>query len=285
MIGDMNGEVDNLAEYDAETARLVGSAEADAQAADLEYERAKASALDAKKRAEAAVSVLRALIRDRAAGRGAKPEPSLLDFAKPAAEWRGRPLSVLSLGPRVARALEGINTLGELYDQISTIDPTAGVPFGLLLTDVLDLRAEVQRHIDGEAQATAEATPDPAIPADIWRQYPLSRWERFGVTAKDLEKLAAGEIKRETGRRPLVTVGDLSDFSTPTASGYSRGYADVKGIGTAGGDRISEAELRFWAWWNGGGEAEFAAEMGATNGAQATSEVPELADNGRRGSV
>ncbi len=81
-----------------------------------------------------------------------------------------------------------------------------------------------------------------------------------------MQKLEAGEVKRETGRRPIITVGDLSRFSEPTAGGYSRGYADIKGIGEAGATRISDAETSFWKWWQGGGEAEFATEKGASNG-------------------
>ncbi len=263
---------EQLAEYDAESIRLINDAEALARAADGEWASLKEATAEAKKRAEGKVCDLRDLIRARQDNRGREPEKTLLDFAKPEApKWRGYDIDTLALHRDTRKVLNenGVTTLGELHAAVTTPwEAEQGPPFGLALNTVADLREAVQRIIDAEFNATEEAGRyggdlDPAdrFP-ELWREYPIDRWERFGITPKDAEKLAAGEVKRETGRKPVRTVGDLSDFSKPTAGGYSRGYGDVKGIGAAGAERIADAEMGFWKWWNGGGLEEFARERG-----------------------
>lgn len=257
---------EELAEYDAESVRLINEQAAIADEAEAEHGVHKERAASAKKRAESETERLRALIRERSEGRGKPPAPTLLDVAK-LAKWRAIEVHDLSIPLDLADTLKanGLHTAGEVYEQFSAFPADGPAPLGMPLADVAAIREAVQEVIDREtAVVAADPEPDaaPAIPEGLWREYPIERWDRFGITQKDIDKLAAGEVKRETGRRPIRTVGDLSEFTTPTASGYSRGYADVKGIGPGGADRISEAEMRFWAWWKNGGDAEFARERG-----------------------
>jgi hypothetical protein len=117
-------------------------------------------------------------------------------------------------------------------------------------------------HPKSASQLDAVAT---VIPGDLWQQYPLTaeRWERFGLTSKDVEKLNSGETKHH-GTHPMLLLGDVTRFITPDPSNpsYSRTLKDVKGMGDSAYDRWTEAETRFWAWWQGGGELEFAREKG-----------------------
>jgi hypothetical protein len=258
---------EELAEYDGETIRLTLLAESDCSLADAEYEDAKAMASDLKKRAEAKVLSLRDLIKNRQAQRGKRPEQTLLDFAKPEPKWHALTLDALTLTDETKAKLDGIADLEDLYEQVcAPTDATDGPPLGLTLDELTALREQLQTIIDAEAQEAEamEKARIAATPSELWREYPISRWTRFGITDKDAEKMEAGEVKRETGRRPIVTVGDLSKFSEPTGTGYSRGYADIKGIGEGGATRIGDAETAFWKWWRDGGESEFAAEKGVT---------------------
>ncbi len=249
--------VEELAAYDADTVRLVSEAEDRAKAAESTYENSKAVASEDKKRYEARVDELRKLIHDRADNRGKRPQKTLLDHVP---EWRLRNVTAIALAFDGAKeAVEialgaGIKTLGDLYEQIGP-DHTQATTTLWVAEVVEQLRAAVQKYIDAE---TAEAPP--AAP-ELWRVYPIERWTRFGLTEKDVEKLHSGEAKGGGGH-PIITVGDLNRFVTPNPANpsYARGYGDIKGIGAAGVDRISEAETAFWTWWKGEGEAEFALE-------------------------
>lgn len=255
----------NHSDYDAETVQLILVAERRACEAEAEWEECKREASEAKKLMESRVAEVRGLIRDREAARGVRNDPTLLDMvvAEQRPAWRDVPIDKLKIdkGIKAQLSFDVVKTAGELYDEITSFNPADGTPFGLALGDVAEIRMVIQQLIDAETMPPA-LTGHP----DLWREYPIERWEQFGVTPKDIEKLAAGEVKRESGRTPVVTVGDLSNFSTPTASGYTRGYADMKGIGAAGADRISAAEMAFWNWWGNGGDTEFARERGLTNG-------------------
>lgn len=100
---------------------------------------------------------------------------------------------------------------------------------------------------------------------DLSQKFPIGRWKEFGATDADIKRLHAGEMK-DGGPCPIVTVGDLRRFVNPYPEnpGFSRGYGDIKGLGRAATDRISDAELKFWAWWQGKGGAEYARELGLT---------------------
>lgn len=254
---------EELAAYDAETVRLVNEAEAIAKSAEYAYENSKAVASEDKKRFEAKLADLRGLIHERSENRGKRPklpEPTLLDVLP---KWASLPLSTLEISPDLAeRIAKHTSDLGGL-DQIINSD---GEPweasdsehFGLTLDEVADLRAKLKAVTEKEAAA-------PAPESDLYKQYPIDRWERFGLTKKDIEKLHACETKGTASGFPIRTMGDLQRFSQPNPAcpSYTQTVRDIKGIGDAGFDRIGEAELLFWGWWRAGGEAEFAAELAA----------------------
>jgi hypothetical protein len=106
-------------------------------------------------------------------------------------------------------------------------------------------------------------------PADdeLWKKFPVAGWTEFGLTAADVAKLHAGELK-EGGPHPIVTVGDLGRFVQPYPENpaFTRTYRDIKGFGGKAADRLSDAHDRFWAWYRAGGEAKFAAELAAQQG-------------------
>jgi hypothetical protein len=265
---------EQLAEYDAESVRLINEQLTVLDEILTGYESLKAEAATAKKRSEAEQDKLNAMIRERREGRGKGPEKTLLDFAKPA-KWRQQWTDSLDIPLDLSSKLmdSGLATAGEVYDQFSTIDPTAdGTPLGLPLADVAAIREAVQRLIDKEA-VEAEAAK-PAAPDDLWREHPISRWEKFGLKPKDVDSLAAGELKKEDARFPIMTVGDLSRFSAPSGSGWTRKLTDIKGIGPGGAERIHNAETAFWAWWQAGGDATFAAERGLGGNGNATEPGP-----------
>jgi hypothetical protein len=257
---------DELNEYDAETVLLTDAAEQRIAVAEAEAGRLASEARAAKKRAKAEAGELRRMIRERADNRGQK-RATLLDMVSPATStagaWRATLIkdSPLSDGIKAFLSFEPVRTLGELHDEIAAVTPDGGAPFGLAMGDLAEVRMRLAELADREAP-----DPEPIDLEDLWRAYPIERWTRFGLTAKDVEKLAAGEVKRESDRRPVRTVGDLSNFSAPTSGGYSRQYADIKGIGTAGADRLSDAETRFWQWWQCDGQDEFARERGLIRG-------------------
>ena len=258
----------DLGEYDAETVRLVMDAERAVGVAEAEWEDLKRAASDAKKLMETRVSALRALIRDREEQRGKPPEPTLLDMLKDATapKWHGWAAKSLDLSEEIKAKLAPFRdlTAGELLREVTGFDPAEGTPFGLTIAECADVRMLLAKIGD-----TEPAT----VPEDLWKAYPIDRWARFGLAPKDIEKMAAGEIKKETGRSPITTVGDLSNFTAPSASGWTRKLADIKGVGPGGADRISDAETRFWAWWNDGGQEEFARERGLIRGDATTAGV------------
>lgn len=113
------------------------------------------------------------------------------------------------------------------------------------------------------------AAPDPL--ADLWQQYPIefARWERWGLTEKDCEKLNSGETKNH-GTHPMNTLGDVTRFITPDPKNpaYARTLKDVKGFGDKGMERWTEAETKFWQAWNNGEKERFAAEKGIAHADQ-----------------
>lgn len=120
--------------------------------------------------------------------------------------------------------------------------------------------------------AKAEAKPG-AVPDDLWQLFPLARFapiegksEGFGLTEKDIEILATGEIKKTGERFPLTTMGDVTRFTAPIpgTNGYTRKLTDIKGVGTGEKglfERFQNAQTKFFEWWGGGGAEAFAAEV------------------------
>lgn len=122
---------------------------------------------------------------------------------------------------------------------------------------------------DGTTVMTGSTPPDAA--AELWTRYPITfaRWEQFGLTEKDVERLNSGETKSH-GTHPVVKFGDVMRFVSPDPANpaYARSLKDFKGLGDKGYDRWQDAETAFWKYWNAGGDAAFALETGAVNGAE-----------------
>lgn len=114
----------------------------------------------------------------------------------------------------------------------------------------------------------ANATPDKL--ADLWREYPMERMTRFGMTETDIQKLADGQRKGGFDPFPLRTMGQMADYSANAhgTPGHENRIADFKGVGPGAGCRIEDAGVKFWAWWNAGGMQEYATERGLMDGPQ-----------------
>lgn len=102
-------------------------------------------------------------------------------------------------------------------------------------------------------------TPDPID--ELWRRYPLERFNIRGMTDRDIEILAAGERKGGAATIPCRTVGELANYTAGDGT-VPRHITDFRGLGAAGATRIDAALELFWGWWNGGGRDEYAAEVG-----------------------
>ena len=104
-----------------------------------------------------------------------------------------------------------------------------------------DLFADVKAS-DEAATMQKFAAPPPAkgdgskVPEDLWQKYPLARfapgadgWAGFGLTAKDVEILAAGEMKKTGERFPLVVFGDVTRFTAPIpgTNGFNRNSSKI----------------------------------------------------------
>lgn len=106
----------------------------------------------------------------------------------------------------------------------------------------------------GVVDAEYTVTPGDADPLEnLWREYPLSRWTAFGLTAKQIDKLGSAGIS---------TVGDLADYTRPNDSGWSKKLTDVAGVGKGTAEKIEEANLAFFAEWNRVLRDKFAEEKG-----------------------
>ena len=126
-----------------------------------------------------------------------------------------------------------------------------------------------------------EHPADPSAPSEdrlyeLSQLYPLdfAHWEEFGLTAKDVEKLNAGETKRH-GTIPLRTLGDVARYTKPSADGYERRLTDIKGIGPGAFERWEAANLAFWAAWPNGKAIAFAAEIGFDLGTQGMADASQ----------
>ena len=260
-----------LALYDAETVRLITEQEQIVAEKLLHHKDLQKRAKDAKDIWEEETLALHAMIRSRAENRGRKPQATLFDALNHQAEaaieadgWRALPLSSAHLTVAQIQACEAqeIETLGDLSEWLQDDGDR----------DMKDeLEAAIKRW-EKQQQQAAQVVESKALPAtadaleELWREFPLDRWTEFGLTDADVRKLAEGTVKRDNSTFPLRTVGDLNRFTTPPDGlpTFNRGYGDIKGIGAAGVDRISEAETRFWAAWNAGLKERFAQERGLT---------------------
>lgn len=251
---------EELAAYDAETCVLIREAETLTATAESRYLDSKERASADKKAYEVKVLFLRKLICDRAENRGKRPKvetPTLLDVLP---KWKSLPLTAIEMRPELLVELtkEDFTDLSDLDNLLNDGDWTEAdsEQWKIALDEVAELREKLKAIIEKE-------TPAQPVESDLYKQYPIERWTRFGLTAKDVEKLHAGETKGTATGLPIITMGDLQKFITPNTAnpGYVQSVTDIKGIGDAGATRIEEAQMQFWAWWRAGGEVEFAAEV------------------------
>lgn len=249
---------EGIARYDAETVELVNEANEETTEAVKHWLDLKQRASDAKKSAEGRQAELRSLIDDREKWRGKKkPADNLFAGKKPEDEpkgWRSLPLSALRLDNDVLKIVAdaGIRTVGDLDEWYSKDAP-------LNESQVEAVGREI------EAATKGERNPPAAEPADeLWRQFPVAGLTEFGLSESDVKKLHTCTVKRTGEAFPIRTMGDLNRFVQPNPAmpEFTRGYQDVKGLGPAGVDRVSEAETKFWSAWNAGLKEKFAQEQG-----------------------
>ena len=258
---------EGIALHDRETARLVWDKSQDVRGFESAHEAAKEAGSNAKKRYEASVDELRSLIAERHRLRGVRPQKTLFSGLRedatapePAADWRDAELhdtwNALGLSSGLYAALlnrKSIDTLGHLSDLLEEEDPIWLTP-----KQLEEARTILAQRID------AASKPGNSLD-DLYLEYPitLDRWQRFGLTAKDVERLISGETKN-FGANPITVFGDIQRFVTPNPANpsFTRSLKDFKGFGDAGYDRYQEAETKFWAWWSAGGKEEFAKEKG-----------------------
>lgn len=112
-------------------------------------------------------------------------------------------------------------------------------------------------------EAVPLAGPDPL--EDLWKEFPIDRCTTFGLTARDVDILASGERKGGLPTYPVRTIGESALYSSGDGS-VPRHFADFKGLGASGSDRIGAALEAFWGGWGKGGKEEFAKEKGLTSG-------------------
>jgi hypothetical protein len=101
-----------------------------------------------------------------------------------------------------------------------------------------------------DPDATAEGSL-PNVPADdAWKAIPLTELaEHDGFPAYLVEKLANAARKDDRPCPPIVTLGDLTAFTEPEASGYTKKLSDIVGIGAGAVDKITDATIAFWQRW------------------------------------
>lgn len=268
-----------IAEYDALTVRMVNEKSDECRVAIERANMLKQHASDAKKSAEGHQAELGILIADRKEWRGRRRplEANLFTGVKHEPDnWRSLPVTALRIDDATAKVLSegGVKTVGQLDEWVeSNADG-----FGTGLTD------DQYNAVTLELTEAAAGKRNPPVPEtdELWKQFPIDRLTDFGLTDSDVKKLHAGEVKRTGEVFPILTMGDLNRFVTPNPANpsYTRGYQDVKGLGPAGVDRVSEAETKFWASWNAGLRDKFATEKGHVQPATVASESPAEVPDG-----
>lgn len=254
---------DALAAYDKLTVELLNEKNAECRDAITLALELKQRASDAKKSADGHQAELRILIADRKEWRGRRrpTEVDLFSGVKPDPDnWRALPVTCLKLdGPTMKIVTEaGVKTVGHLDEWVSS-DADG---FGTSLNSDQYNAVTLEIKEAGAGKRNPVTTVDPL--AELWKTFPIAGWTEYGLTESDVKKLHEGVVKRTNEVVPIVTVGDLNRFVTPNAANpsFTRGYQDIKGLGPAGVDRVSEAETKFWAAWERGLKDQFAKEQG-----------------------
>lgn len=146
------------------------------------------------------------------------------------------------------------------------------------LSKLIDERQEqrgkpVQKTLlDFVRPAEVDVTLVPGVSSDeaadphehLWREVSLGKLTDLGCRPKDIQVLTDGVMKNGGNNRPLMTMGDLTDFTGNVGmpAGWENRITDFRGVGPGVATRIGDAASAFWAWWNGPGKAEYITERG-----------------------
>lgn len=217
-----------LAAYDAETAATGSKQVAEIDSYEREWKAAHEKASALKKQFESARSLHIQYVRERNEHRGKPPGHLFASF----------------------EAQQTVEKFGHV--------PAPGAPAADSPAKPL---AETAAAAAGPMSLPDGAKPSSWFPDDLWKKFPIDRLTGYGLTAADAEKFKAGENKQGRENFPIHTMGDLTAYQSPTASGFERRLSDIKGIGAATADRLEKACNGFWKDWPGLSEA-FAVEMG-----------------------
>jgi hypothetical protein len=110
----------------------------------------------------------------------------------------------------------------------------------------------------GHAAAEADLREPGEVPAptdDSWKALPLTEL----VEHDDLPATVAKLL----GEAGINTLGELTAYTEPKASGWTAKLSDVKGIGPAKVDAIGEATIKFWQRWKPHADATRPEDAGA----------------------
>ncbi len=133
----------------------------------------------------------------------------------------------------------------------------------LLIRERADRRGK--KPVGEEPNLFAGATGEPMPADDHWRLFPIERLHDYGLPKTIIEKLATGEMKKGAdGIGPITTMGAMSRYSEPSASGWTRQLTDLKGIGAEAAEKWRDASDKFWEAWKTGLADKFAEEQGLT---------------------
>lgn len=128
------------------------------------------------------------------------------------------------------------------------------------------------------------------VHVDAWKLYPIDELTDLPPAVR--KALAEGKVKKGTSPGPILTMGDLAEFTAPHPnSGYCRAMSDIAGMGPEKVSKIDDATEAFWKMWNSGGDAKFAREMALDNPAKyghlfrAEGEVADETQSGANGEM
>jgi hypothetical protein len=120
---------------------------------------------------------------------------------------------------------------------------------------VSELRQAVREANTPQAPTLFDGDASQPAAPESWQDFPLSRWDAFGLNASIIDTL---------GEQGISTVGDLQDYTKPNDAGYCKKLTDLNGIGAGKAQKIEDAGIQFWAAWEKDLRAEWEAEQADT---------------------
>jgi hypothetical protein len=211
-----------------------------------------------------------------ASGRPIADEPVIVEAAKPEAAVADDLLFKAKSFDQVAELNREVRRLQADWERKHTTASIAKKEYekesaklsALIAERVDELTAPSLFPVGGEADSGIPENRNEDRLAELQMKYPLTadKWTKYGLTEKDVEKLAAGET-RHHGVHPLYTYGDVGRFVKDPQTGFERRLTDIKGLGEAAYNRWLDAELKFQQDWPTIAAA-FAAEIGFDLGTQ-----------------